>query len=214
MILPARRVLDPPRLRGGGAQRRKGWILPACGEVARSAGGVLTGWLAMPLLLRHRRCMTLAVTKRARRLRSSMTGAELRVWVRLRGRKLDGWKFRRQHPIGPYVVDFYCPGACLVVEINGPTRDGDAAWAYDQRRQAWLEAEGYRVLRIPVSSIDSNADDVAVWILAVLDEQEAIGHRRRPLRPALPATCAQARQGRRAERASPPSAQQAGTTDA
>ena len=117
-----------------------------------------------------------------------MNGAELRVWIRIRGRKLDGWKFRRQHPIGPYVVDFYCPGAKLVVEVNGPTHDGDARWAYDERRQAWLESEGYRVLRIPVHRIDKDADEVAAWILAVLDEQEAAGFRRRPLRPASPAT--------------------------
>ncbi len=68
-----------------------------------------------------------------------MSGTELRIWIRLRGRKLDGWKFRRQQPIGEYYVDFYCPAAKLVVEIDGPTHDYTPS-AYDMRRQAWLEA--------------------------------------------------------------------------
>jgi len=109
-----------------------------------------------------------------------MTATERRIWVRIRGRMLDGWKFRRQHPIGPYVVDFYCPGARLVVEIGGPAHDSDTRWAYDVRRQAWLEATGYCVIRIPVSFVDEDADGAADWILAVLDEQEAAGGRRRP----------------------------------
>src|SRR2546430_16455154 len=89
----------------------------------------------------------------SRRLRTSMSGTELRVWLRIRGRKLDGWKFRRQEPIGPYFADFCCPAARLVVEIDGPIHD-ESSLAYDVRRQAWLEAEAYRVLRIPLSGED------------------------------------------------------------
>ena len=76
-----------------------------------------------------------------------MTSSEIRVWLYLRRRRLDGWKFRRQHPIGPYVVDFYCPAARLVVELDGASRDGSKD-EYEDRRQAWLEAKGYRVLRL------------------------------------------------------------------
>ena len=76
-----------------------------------------------------------------------MTSSEIRVWLYLRRRKLDGWKFRRQHPIGPYVVDFYCPAARLVVELDGDSHDGNKD-EYDDRRQAWLESKGYRVLRL------------------------------------------------------------------
>ena len=61
-----------------------------------------------------------------------MSGAELRIWVRLRGRRLDGWKFRRQQPIDEYYVDFYCAAAKLVVEIDGPSHQDERA-AYDVR---------------------------------------------------------------------------------
>ena len=111
----------------------------------------------------------------SRRLRTSMSGTELRVWLRIRGRKLDGWKFRRQEPIGPY---FCCPAARLVVEIDGPIHD-ESSLAYDVRRQAWLEAEGYRVLRIPVSWVDADADAVAETIRDELVECGQRGLRRR-----------------------------------
>jgi len=75
-------------------------------------------------------------------LRHNTIEIERRIWSRLRRRQVDGWKFRRQHPIGPYFVDFYCPAAKLVIEFNGLSHDDDRQWAYDQRRQAWLEAQG------------------------------------------------------------------------
>jgi very-short-patch-repair endonuclease len=86
-------------------------------------------------------------TERARELRRKMTSSEIRVWLYLRRRRLDGWKFRRQHPIGTYVVDFYCPAARLVVELDGDSHDGSKD-EYEDRRQAWLESQGYRVLRL------------------------------------------------------------------
>jgi very-short-patch-repair endonuclease len=125
-------------------------------------------------------------------MRTSMNATELLVWSRLRGRQLDGWKFRRQHPIGPYFVDFFCPGARLAVEIDGPDHDFEPRIAYDERRQAWLEASGLRVLRIPVHEISRSLDDVMEWIYAELLEQEARGLTRRPHRPAAPGTSPQA----------------------
>jgi very-short-patch-repair endonuclease len=89
-----------------------------------------------------------------------MTGTEWRVWLRLKGRQLAGWKFRRQHPIGPYVADFCCLAARLVVELDGPEHGNDPAEAYDQRRTEWLESEGYRVMRLPVSLVDDDLDSV------------------------------------------------------
>jgi len=99
-------------------------------------------------------------TDLARRLRREMTGTEWRVWNRLKGKRLGGWKFRRQHPIGPYVADFCCLAARLVVELDGPEHGTDPAEAYDPRRTAWLECEGYRVLRFPVTSVDEDLDSV------------------------------------------------------
>ena len=62
---------------------------------------------------------------------------------------MNGWKFRLQAAIGPYVVDFVCHAARLIVELDGSSHDGgDAQVAYEQRRQAWWESQGYRVLRL------------------------------------------------------------------
>ena len=107
-------------------------------------------------------------TDYARFLRRTMNNTEFRVWCRLRGRKLDGFKFRRQHPIGEYVVDFYCPAARLVVEIDGPGHDFTEA--YDNRKDTWLFAEGYHVLRFSVSLVDEGVDSVAATILRELTD--------------------------------------------
>ena len=76
-----------------------------------------------------------------------MTGTEQQLWARIRGRKLEGWKFRRQHPIGEYIVDFACPAARLVVELDGYSHGFDERINYDESRQRWLESQGYKVLR-------------------------------------------------------------------
>ena len=76
-----------------------------------------------------------------------MTGTEQRLWAHLRGRKVEGWKFRRQHPIGEYIVDFACPAARLVVEVDGYSHGFEAQLNYDESRQRWLESQGYKVLR-------------------------------------------------------------------
>ena len=88
-------------------------------------------------------------TYRARELRKNQTTSEWRMWQHLRGRQMSGWKFRRQAAIGSYVVDFVCFAARLIVELDGDSHDGhEAQVAYEQRREAWLEAQGYRVLRL------------------------------------------------------------------
>jgi len=115
-------------------------------------------------------------------MRTSLNLTELLVWSRLRRRALDGWKFRRQQPIGPYFADFFCPAARLIVEIDGPAHDGDRRSAYDQRRQAWLEAEGYCVRRIAVGEISRDLDAVLDGIRYQLLEQEKLGYSKRPRR--------------------------------
>ncbi|TMF72465.1 MAG: DUF559 domain-containing protein [Chloroflexi bacterium] len=118
-------------------------------------------------------------TRISRRLRTTMSGTEALIWTRLRGGKLDGWRFRRQKPIGPYFVDFYCPAAWLVIEVDGPVHDRETRWAYDARRKAWLEAEGYRVLTIPVSDIGHDLSQVMDRIRANLPSGPP-GRLRRP----------------------------------
>jgi len=83
---------------------------------------------------------------RARELRREQTPLESRLWAHLRDRQLGGFKFRRQMPIGPFVVDFCCPACHLVVEIDG-NRHAEQE-EYDRARTGWLGEQGYRVIRL------------------------------------------------------------------
>ena len=82
---------------------------------------------------------------RARRLRRNATDAERKLWHLLRDRRLGGIKFRRQHPRGPYTLDFYCAEAALVIEVDGSQHAERVE--HDARRTEYLEAEGLQVLR-------------------------------------------------------------------
>jgi very-short-patch-repair endonuclease len=84
---------------------------------------------------------------RARSLRKSSTPAEHKLWMRLRNRQLDGVKFRRQQPIGQYVVDFFCLEARLVIELDGGWHGEDLKRVEDEQRTAYLESQGYLVMR-------------------------------------------------------------------
>ncbi len=105
--------------------------------------------------------MTTFRTRLARYLRRTMTPAQSRLWDYLRLRQVDGWKFRRQHPIGPYFVDFYCPAARLIVQIVSPAPDEiDFSEADDPLRTAALEARGCRVLTFNSFEVEDNIDGV------------------------------------------------------
>ena len=86
------------------------------------------------------------------------------MWQRLRAGQLYGLKFRRQVPIGPYIVDFFCPGVRLVVEIDGVTHVGATR---DGIRDRWLEGEGYRVLRVWNNEVMGNLEGVLELIRQV-----------------------------------------------
>ncbi len=83
----------------------------------------------------------------ARDLRRQSTDAERRIWSYLRGGKLSGYKFRRQHPIEPYIADFYCVEAKLVVELDGRQHSEPAAVIYDKVRTESFAAKGIHVIR-------------------------------------------------------------------
>ena len=83
----------------------------------------------------------------ARKLRRTMSLPEVLLWGLLRGGK-TGLRFRRQHPIGPYIADFYCPAARLVIEVDGQAHDRALQADHDRRRNAFMEENGYTVLRI------------------------------------------------------------------
>jgi very-short-patch-repair endonuclease len=84
----------------------------------------------------------------ARQLRRSLSVPEVRLWSRLRARKPGMPVFRRQHPIGPYVLDFYCAKARLAIEIDGASHDMGDRPQRDILRDAWLAARGIMVVRI------------------------------------------------------------------
>jgi very-short-patch-repair endonuclease len=102
----------------------------------------------------------------ARRLRRDMTDAERHLWRALRGSQLEGAKFRRQHAMGPYVLDFFCEPRRLVIEVDGGQHD--AAAGEDAARTAWLEARGCRVLRFWNNEVLNNLPGVLVTIQTAL----------------------------------------------
>ena len=102
-------------------------------------------------------------TLRARQLRRVMTPPERKLWSKLRGRQLDGFKFRRQHPLLGYVLDFYCAERKLAVELDGPSHAGSIE--YDEVRTERLAAEDIRVVRYTNLEIEENVDGVLTDIL-------------------------------------------------
>jgi very-short-patch-repair endonuclease len=109
---------------------------------------------------------------RARELRRGDTTAEARLWNALRARRLGGWKWRRQVPLGPYFVDFLCVDAGLVVELDGGQHSEQQE--YDARRTAYLEQLGLRVVRFWNFEVLEDRDAVCTTILrACGGEQEA-----------------------------------------
>jgi len=84
-------------------------------------------------------------TIRAQALRKNPTDAERKLWAHLRLRQLGGYKFRRQHSLGPYIVDFICIEKKLIIEVDGGQHDDNKF--YDSKRDKWLENKGFRVLR-------------------------------------------------------------------
>jgi very-short-patch-repair endonuclease len=108
---------------------------------------------------------------RARDLRANATKPERKLWAALSGRQLGGFKFRRQHPIDRYFVDFACAERRLVVELDGGQHADQAS--YDEARTAVLEACGWRVLRIWNDEVIENLDGVVIAILAELHAETA-----------------------------------------
>ena len=108
--------------------------------------------------------ITRKISPHAKRLRQSMTDAERALWAELRGRRLAGAKFKRQWTIGPYVVDFCCWEARLIVELDGGQHTPEG----DSRRTAWLEGQGYRVIRFWNPDVLTNMDGVLASIAQAL----------------------------------------------
>jgi very-short-patch-repair endonuclease len=105
---------------------------------------------------------------RARRLRRNMTNAEAALWRALRGSRIDGLKFRRQVPVGPYIADFLCFEHRLIVELDGTPHDSDERKNRDSVRDDWLRRQGYNVLRFPNDLVIGGGDIVIDKIQAAI----------------------------------------------
>lgn len=107
---------------------------------------------------------TQGAVSRARVLRRALTPPEARLWVCLRGKQLGGLKFRRQHPVGPYVLDFYCSKARLAVEVDGQQHGEAAQSEHDALRTHWLAVQDIAVLRVGAEEVRADLDSILTWI--------------------------------------------------
>jgi len=102
--------------------------------------------------------------ERARHLRRNQTEAEKALWRFLRRKKSDGFHFRRQCPVGPYIADFLCYSARLVIEVDGGQHGSDEGLLHDQKRSEWLNANGFRVIRFWNNDVLANLEGVSEMI--------------------------------------------------
>ncbi len=107
----------------------------------------------------------------AKVMRRDMTAPEYLLWERLKGREGSGIAFRRQHPKGPYILDFYCHKARLCVEVDGVAHGEDDRRIRDERRDGWLREQGIEVYRVPAAEVFRDPDGVADGIRLLADER-------------------------------------------
>ena len=100
-------------------------------------------------------------------LRSGLTPAEARMWSILKGSRLDGRKFRRQHSVGRYILDFYCPAERLAIELDGARHYSGAGAEYDRERRLFLEQFGINVIRFENRMVFEEDE----WVVGVIRSQ-------------------------------------------
>lgn len=111
------------------------------------------------------------ITERAKELRQRLTDTERLMWYRLRDRRLGGFKFRRQRPVGNYIVDFICIECRLVIELDGSQHNEETHKQYDQTRDSWLRDDGFLVIRFWNCQIFQDLDSVLDFVLKVLSQR-------------------------------------------
>jgi very-short-patch-repair endonuclease len=121
-------------------------------------------------------------------LRQQMTPAESHLWEALKGKQINGLRFRRQHPIGQFILDFYCPAIKLAIELDGPVHDDRQD--YDQARTEAIEAYGYQVLRFTNTEVSTDRASVLKVIakIAKSHQIEKLMQLIAPNRPPAPNT--------------------------
>ena len=144
---------SPSPLEGEGARRADEGLVAAIAERDQSRKTARVHWRSgsMPRLRGF-----------ARTMRHQPTDVERKLWSLLRDRRFVGHKFRRQVPMGQYIVDFYCSSANLIVELDGSQH---AESKRDEARDRWLRAQGYRVLRVWNHQLNAERESVleAIW---------------------------------------------------
>jgi very-short-patch-repair endonuclease len=121
-------------------------------------------------------------SKRARVLRRNLTRPETTLWALLRRKQLSHLRFRRQHPFGAYILDFYCPAAKLCVEVDGPVHDDPRQVAHDAARTQWLAAQGISLVRFSAADVEERPAFVLATIARVAAPSTAFGGPPPPLR--------------------------------
>jgi very-short-patch-repair endonuclease len=132
---------------------------PCKGEVDREASG-----------RGSRFSRTQLMTARARNLRGNMTDAEARLWRALRRGQLNGLQFRRQHPIGPFTLDFFCPSLRLAIEIDGGQHAAQQKRT-DERRTLWLSEKNIAVVRYWNNDVFGNLQGVLADLVVVIEKR-------------------------------------------
>jgi len=107
----------------------------------------------------------------ARKLRRDSTLAEARLWEQLRAKRLDGYKFVRQCPVGPYVADFLCRSGRLIIEVDGATHSTEEELRRDFLRTQFLRTQNYRVFRVSNNEVMNGLDEVLTLIQDVLKRE-------------------------------------------
>ena len=110
----------------------------------------------------------------ARTLRKNMTDSERLLWSRIRRKQLLGFQFYRQRPIGIYVVDFYCPAAKLIIEVDGGQHYEEKGVRDDKIRDEYLSKLGFRVVRFPTNEVFDELDSVEDEIYHVLEKRKPL----------------------------------------
>ncbi len=128
---------------------------------------------------------TRATVKRARKLRSEMNLPETLLWKELSQRP-GGFKFRRQHPAGPYVLDFYCAAVRLAIEVDGMAHDGAVAARSDERRTAYLRELHVAIMRVPAKKLLADVPAAVSRITVVCRERAEKMQRLRQMAIAQP----------------------------
>ena len=104
-------------------------------------------------------------------LRKNLTPAEAKLWALLKGKKINGRKFRRQHSIENYILDFYCPSEKLAIELDGEVHNSDQVAVRDKEREVFLAYTGVQVLRFENKVVFENPDGILMTIKAAFNQE-------------------------------------------